>query len=188
MRNRADDIAVPRASPASFPILTSEVPGGYKQYDPNQYYTYPRVTMDPLTLTTSVITIFGAAVAIGKAINNLSTALRDARDDLSSLNNEIVDLQVVLDGVKAVLEEWTSGRIATPVNDMGLVHILSGLEADTKKLNNLILSCLINPHSTTAIKPNRLKWYYEKKTIKGVQASIRARKQDLATAINTCNM
>lgn len=188
MRNRADDIAVPRASPASFPILTSDLPGGYKQHDPNQFYSYPRVTMDPLTLTTSVITIVGAAIAITKAVDNLSTALRDAKDDLTSLNNEISDLRVVLDGVSAVIKEWTSGRIAVPMNDMGLTHILSELEADTKKLNNLILSCLINPHSTNAVKPNRLKWYYEKKAIKTVQANIRARKLDLATAINTCNM
>jgi hypothetical protein len=186
---RACDRVAARASPLGSPLPTTWRSRKTQSAQSEGFHEFhPQKAMDPLSLTASLIAIIGAATTVAKSLEDLRTTLRDASNDLFSLINEISDLRIVLDAIAVVLKEWQDGQNPWPSTDMGLSHILASADRKLLELNNLVLSCLVNPNSTSLIQPARLKWLRERKRIKECRKGIRDRKQDLTTLLGAYNL
>lgn len=66
--------------------------------------------MDPLSITTGVLTVLSAGGQLFKQLNKL-VALKDAPDDLRLLNDEVCDLVCILLDVEGLLEPLSDGDV-----------------------------------------------------------------------------
>lgn len=98
------------------------------------YYT---CTMDPLSLTASIITVAGLAAKTGLAFHDLRTACKSLPGRLDALNNEVVDIELVLRQVAPVVEK----RAADPDfkdQQANIRHLIRQAQTKLEELRTIV--------------------------------------------------
>ena len=108
--------------------------------DFNHHRTYLSQTMDPLSITVSILTVLGTTGSIGKAIKKL-VMLRGVPDALLALNNEVSDFHLIMSKTDALLQHYRDAPGTTSRNADFAAEVASLLERGKARL--LELECLI---------------------------------------------
>ncbi|KAI4280572.1 MAG: hypothetical protein L6R35_005863 [Caloplaca aegaea] len=138
--------------------------------------------MDPLSITTSTLTLLSALEATFQLIKSY----RDAPAQLEALNNEIADITATVTEVAQVLQE--SRDKVDPLGDKAshLNLALSKIREKAQELEALFRSCVIpSPSVPGGIRVSRLPWLRVKSRVQGIQAELREGRLKLSNALAT---
>lgn len=141
--------------------------------------------MDPLSVTASVVAIVGAAGTVSLSIKKL-LSLRGTSDAVLALNNEVSDLQLVLQGINALLQKKSSS-IQPEIGS----SIRNTSNQATKCLQDLNAIIDFKSMSTGKVhgKPkfNRTAWFRQHRRIQRIQEDLRSLRTKLITALGILN-
>ena len=136
--------------------------------------------MDPLSVTASVLAIFGAARQVTKGLAKVRT-LHHAPAELSSLINEVSDLQAILSQVASFSNQLEEERLRGPV--VALKSHLSRALDQLHALNNLINAELLKVRADGTTKTNRVAWLRLKSDVELMQRELRTIRVNIGTAL-----
>jgi hypothetical protein len=139
--------------------------------------------MDPLSITTGIITIAALAGQIGSAFAALRTMCKDMPGRLHALNNEVADFEVVLYQVAAIIKERTS----LPATDETTITQL--LQQAKAKLNELkdIVEYLIATCTERGVIIRASAWRKGQPRLQALQEDIKTIKGSLNIIIGASN-
>ncbi len=140
------------------------------------------LTMDPLSITASTLTVLSA---LEKAFQ-LIKSYRDAPGQLEALSNEVADITAAVTEVARVIKE--SQNKIDSLSDKGshLTLALSNIREKARELEALFRSC-VNPPSSTSdgTKVSRLSWLKVKSKVQSLQTELRDGRLNLSIALAT---
>ena len=141
--------------------------------------------MDPLSLTSTLITLIGAGGSTVHGIQRL-ISLRRAPYALLALNNEISDLQLVILETHDLLLECENSRHSRDISQAFtacLGPILNRAREKLLELDMLIQYRLTIQETGSEARLNRTGWLREQRNIRRIQEEIRSTKLNLVAAI-----
>ena len=136
---------------------------------------------DPLSAAASILTLLGAGGAVGKFLKKV-VALKHAPDILLALNNDIVDLQRVVQGVEELRQQHSQ-----MTDKASLDHVCESLGKVKKTLS--ILEYLVSYELTVVerdgshLRLDRSAWLRVENRIRRLREEIRANKGDLCLSL-----
>ena len=134
----------------------------------------PRPTMDPLSLTASIITIIGVGGQAAKAIRGLAS-LSGAPDLLLALNNEVSDLHLAAQAIQDILQKQPVAQQAT--NASVGASVTSCLRLANEKIRELeaFHQRLVRstPTPGVPVEFDKTTWLRERKRVKRLQEDLR---------------
>ena len=138
--------------------------------------------MDPLSITTSTLTLLSA---LGTACQ-LIRSYRDAPGQLEALNNELADITAVVSEVARVIRESQNQTDVLSDKASHLTLALSNIREKTRKLEALLRSC-VNPPSLASdeLEISRIAWLKVKSKVQSLQTELREGKLNLSIALAT---
>lgn len=140
------------------------------------------LTMDPLSITASTLTVLSA---LEKAFQ-LIKSYRDAPGQLEALNNEVADITAAVTEVARVIKE--SQNKIDSLSDKGshLTLVLSNIREKARELEALLRSCINPPLSTSdRTKVSRISWLKVKSKVQSLQTELRDGRLNLSIALAT---
>lgn len=136
--------------------------------------------MDPLTLTTGIVTLLRASAAlrgtVAKVIN-----LRDAPALVQAVNNEISDLHLVILHISDYFERAKSSRTTIPSVDEPVLHLCSSTLDQTRskvqEVEALINDRLLKTSKKKVVKVSRKRLLREQGHLIELQTDLRSARQ-----------
>ena len=142
--------------------------------------------MDPLTITTGILAILGAAAKADQGLRKL-LALRGASDQLLQLLNEVNDLRAVLADIQQTLDIRSRDQSAGAIITQTLPALCSQVQRSTNELEKLIATCLDEGRQSdkgaSAQKVKKMRWILANEKMKDIQNDIREGRLKLSMAI-----
>jgi hypothetical protein len=146
---------------------------GYGQSFPLLHHVV--VSMDPLSITASVIAVVGAAQESGKVSLKFLRNLKNAPRELQELIDEVTQIGTVLDDVKSAVE---AGGKSTPALDL----LLKKAAAKLLELEKLIHYELIKAKED--VRVDRVAWATHQKQVVRFQEQLRNIRHDITTVLS----
>jgi hypothetical protein len=146
---------------------------GYGQSFPLLHHLV--VSMDPLSITASVIAVVGAAQESGKVSLKFLRNLKNAPRELQELIDEVTQIGTVLDDVKSAVE---AGGKSTPALDL----LLKKAAAKLLELEKLIHYELIKAKED--VRVDRVAWATHQKQVVRFQEQLRNIRHDITTVLS----
>ncbi len=113
------------------------------------------LTMEPLSIAASALTVLGAVEAAFQSIK----AYRDAPSQLEALGNEIVDITAVVTEAGRVITESQNSVHSRADKTLHLTSALTNIRDKARELEVLFRSCVvINSLPSAGHKTSRIKW------------------------------
>ena len=139
---------------------------------------------DPLSITTSIIAVIGAAETVGKTLNRIRD-MTNAPDEILALSNEISDLTVVLKHV----ETYATAADRAVTSPEHLEHILvlaKRAQSRLAQLERVMHKYLPGPVAASwRSSLSRFRWACLKTKINGLRVDLRDIKLSIIVQIGT---
>ena len=136
--------------------------------------------MEPLSVTASVLAVVGAAKEATKGLAKVRAMLY-APAELSSLVNEVSDIQAILSQVAHFSNQLEEERLRGPV--VALKSHLSRADAQLRALNDLISSEMLKVRTNGTIRLSRGAWIRLKPDVDLMQKELRNVRENIGTAL-----
>lgn len=94
--------------------------------------------MDPLSITSGIITIASLAGVVGRAFSELRTECKTLPGRLHALSNEVADIELVLYQVASVVEQ-RAGDPNLKIPQANIPHLLRQAQIKLDELQNIVL-------------------------------------------------
>ena len=134
--------------------------------------------MDPLSLTASVIAVATLAAQTCKSFAKLRGLHKAIPGRLHALNNEVVDIELVLYQVAAVVRE-REGLLSREREQADIKHLLEQANIKLDELR-VIVNRLCDTFIDTKVSPFRgYRWHKEQERLQGLQNEINSVKCSL---------
>jgi hypothetical protein len=158
------------------------------QYTPSKFETHTifardvRIfqSMDPLSVTASILAIVGAANQVYKGLAKIR-ALHHAPAELSALINEVSDLRAILSQVATFSSRLEEERLRGPV--IALKSHLSRARDQLCVVDNLITAELIKVKADGTVKISRTAWLRLKPDFDLAQRELTGIRVNIGTAL-----
>ena len=149
--------------------------------------------MDPLSITTGVMTLLAATSASVKGLQKI-ICLRDAPDEFRFLLNEVTSLGMVLRvarlGLQSVEELRGPSVLAEASGDVA--SLMQSLEQCIQDLENFVNDCLKKTDENTNIldhpKLSKRAWLKRSQNVEKLRARIRDAKSNFQSALSTLQL
>ena len=138
------------------------------------------IIMDPLSVAASIVGILGAAGEAAKGLAKLRAFLH-APGELSSLINEVSDLQAILSQVGSFSNRLKEERFRGPV--VALKSHLTRANTQLNALNGLINSELLKIRRDRTTRLSRKAWIRIKPDLDVKQGELRSIRANIGTAL-----
>ena len=136
---------------------------------------------DPFSITVGILAVLGATGKVGKFLKEV-IELSKGPDILLALNNELVDLHMLVQGVHDVLLQHSS--ISDQGPNEGLVRSLAKVEAVISKFERLLAYDLSKMNRDgSQVKLDKSSWLRQKSRVHTLKDEIRECKDNLAVAL-----
>ena len=140
--------------------------------------------MDPLSVTASIIALFQAGGAVGKALRKIAN-LRNAPDILLALNNEVADLHCLVENIDDVLRQHREIIGEEPI--VCLCRALDRAKRTLLKLENMLaykLTSIKCKDGESHLVLDRSSWLRLENSVQRLKDEIREDKVSLSSALS----
>ena len=139
---------------------------------------------DPLSITTSIIAVIGAAETVGKTLNRIRD-MTNAPDEILALSNEISDLTVVLKHVETYAT--AADRAVTSPEHLEHISVLAKrAQSRLSQLEQIMHKHLSEPAAASwRSSLSRFRWACLKTKINGLRVDLRDIKLSIIVQIST---
>ena len=134
--------------------------------------------MEPLSVTTSVLAVVGAARRLSKGVGLLKAA-KDAPESLD-------DLLLHLSGIEEVLQEIQHVSTEPSAVSPGLTRVLGRTKAKFVEMESLVQYTLTEAGESS--KVDRWQWLRKRDEVERLQRQLDALRNDLTALISTQNL
>jgi len=133
---------------------------------------------DPLSISTSVITVLGAGISVSKAITTVIQAYNEAPVAITALSNEITELVFVLKDVRSrALPETSLSHLAA---------VLARADAKLEELRQFVASLgVVDTAGRWRRKLERVKWTEKKNRAQELKRELYDIKDDMVLLLST---
>lgn len=138
--------------------------------------------MDPFSISVSVLGILGAAQQAVKGVGKLRS-LKHAKEDFSSLLNELADIQTILTQVTHLSYDLDARASDGPV--VSLKSLLKRASDQLLELNKLVQHDLSKPkpEDERGVRIDRLGWTLNESRVQSIQRQLTTTRSNIATAL-----
>ena len=143
--------------------------------------------MDPLSVTTGILTLFGASSTAVKTFKKIRS-LRNAPPLILALNNEIADLYLAIADINDYCEKLTSSRASDRGFDYAFAEVCTTTIASTQQkileTHQLLQYRILDANAGETFTINRLSFAQEYGRLSQLQSDLRHERQRLMTLLN----
>ena len=134
--------------------------------------------MDPLSITTSVLTLLTAANKVAKGLDKLAS-IKGAPAAVLALNNEVSDLRLVHCEAELLLQKHAHTAIPPMTGDRTLQHSVDQAKERLTDLESIIGNRLMRRMGTK----DRLGWLYEQDKVQKALTDVRTAKASVTAML-----
>ena len=134
--------------------------------------------MDPLSITTSVLTLLTAANKVAKGLDKLAS-IKGAPAAVLALNNEVSDLRLVLAEAELLLQKHAHTTIPPMTGDRTLQHSIDQAKERLTDLESIIGNRLMRRMGSK----DRLGWLYEQDKVQKALTDVRTAKASVTAML-----
>ena len=135
--------------------------------------------MDPLSLTASIIAVFGAGGTIAKGLGKIRR-LKRAPDVLLQLNNDVTDLHLLIRAVDELYRQRNNLSSASTLQEEVVCRTLERAKHAVLELEKLI-GYILTKETNAGTEVNNLAWIRAVDRITETKGNIRAARDNLNT-------
>lgn len=134
--------------------------------------------MDPLSITTSVLTLLAAANQVAKGLDKLAS-IKGAPAAVLALNNEVSDLRLVLCEAEPLLQKHVHTAVSPLTGDRTLQLSIDRAKERLTDLESVVGNRLMRRMGTK----DRLGWLYEQDKVQKALSDVRTAKANVTTML-----
>ena len=141
--------------------------------------------MDPLSLTAGILAVIGAAKAVAQGLQRLNDCRKGPRE-IGDLLNDIIELQVFLEGVGVVAEQFQGTRCTENVRS--LAEEVGKAERKIQEIKGLLDSPFSQVSRLRDENKARIAWLLNKNKVTKLRDELRAIRVDLGVTLGLLTM